>query len=278
MGMNGPGPAMHRVLDVDVEASDGVSIPVRVLVPVAHARAVVVYYHGGGWVAGSIDESETIARKLAERTSCAFVLVGYRLAPEHPYPAAVDDSYAALEWASKHVRDIAGLDVPLMVAGDDAGGNLAAVVALRARDEDGPPIGMQILICPLMDAHVEESSYNEPDTRSWLGPEAVEWFWEQYLPDLTARSEPASSPLGATDLSDLPPAVVVTAEHSPVRAGGEAYAQRLQDAGVTVNAQRYDGQIHGFFTLLMLPQGEKAFQQVIKAVRAYCARSFQVQT
>ena len=134
----GPAPAMFRVEEHSLAVLDG-AVPIRVLVPLEQPAGVIVYYHGGGWVVGSIDETDTVARKLAERTSCSVVLVDYRLAPEHRYPVAVDDSWAALEWVGEHLSEIAAPGVPLFVAGDSAGGNLAAVMALRARDRGGPP-------------------------------------------------------------------------------------------------------------------------------------------
>jgi acetyl esterase len=267
----GPAPEMGRVDEHTVKTSDG-TVPVRVLVPKQPTRGVLVYYHGGGWVIGSIDESDTMARKLAERTSCAVVLVGYRLAPEHRYPVAVDDSYAALEWASAHVREIAGKDVPLFVAGDSAGGNLAAVMALRARDRKGPEIALQILIYPVTDADFDRPSYKAPENQTLLTKEAMIWFWDHYLPDAARRTEPDASPLHASDLSGLPPAVVITAEHDVLCDEGEAYAERLKEAGVTVDHQRYAGQMHAFFTLLMLPGSEQGFQQVVKAIRACIVR------
>ena len=142
--MAGPAPLMARVEEHTLEHEGG-NVGLRVLVPIDPPEGVIVYYHGGGWVIGSIDEFDTMARKLAERTSCAVVLVEYRLAPEHRYPVAVDDSYAALEWTAAHLQEIAGGEVPLFVAGDSAGGNLSAVVAVRARDRNGPEIALQIL-------------------------------------------------------------------------------------------------------------------------------------
>ena len=268
----GPGPAMARVAEHGVPGPHG-DVPVRVLVPFETARGVIVYYHGGGWVLGRVDEFDTLARKLAERTSCAVALVDYRLAPEHRYPVAVEDSYAVLEWVGEHLREIAGReDVPLIVAGDSAGGNLAAVMALRARDRGGPPIALQVLVYPVTDADFERPSYTDPENQLLLTREAMIWFWDHYAPDLSRRSEPDASPLRAADLSGLPPAVVLTAEHDVLRDEGEAYAERLADAGVPVDFKRHAGQTHGFFTLLMLPGSERGLQQVVKAVRACLTR------
>ena len=265
--LSGPAPNMARVEDHTIEQADG-SFRIRVLVPIEPPAGVIVYYHGGGWVVGSIDESDTLGRKLAERTSCAVVLVDYRLAPEHRYPVAVDDSYAALEWAAAHMDEIAGREVPLIVAGDSAGGNLSAVMAVRARDRNGPEIAMQVLIYPVTDANVDRPSYLDPENQLLLTRDSMIWFFDHYIPDPAQRTEPDASPIYTEDLSGLPPAVVLTAEHDPLRDEGEEYAQRLEDAGVEVNMQRHKGQMHAFFALLMLPGSERGMQQVVRAIRA----------
>jgi acetyl esterase len=268
----GPAPRMARVEDHDVTVAGG-TIPVRVLVPPQAVHGVVLYLHGGGWVIGTIDGFETVARKLAERTSCAIVLVDYRLAPEHRYPTAVDDSYAALEWTAEHLEDITGrADVPLIVAGDSAGGNLAAVVARRARDRNGPAIALQVLIYPVADADFDRPSYVDPENQLGLDRAAMIWFWDHYVPDAAQRSEPDASPARAADLAGLPAAVVLTAEHDVLRDEGEEYAERLTQAGVPVDFRRHTGQMHGFFTLLMLPGSERGFQQVVKAIKACTIR------
>jgi acetyl esterase len=269
--MGGPAPRMARADDVTVPGP-GDGVPVRVLVPPQGARGVIVYLHGGGWVIGTIDEYDTLARKLAERTSCAVVLVGYRLAPEHPYPAAVDDCLAALEWTAGSLSEITGRDdVPLIVAGDSAGGNLAAVVARRARDGDGPVIDLQVLIYPVTDADLDRPSYTDPDNQLLLTRDGMRWFWDLYLPDAARRAEPDASPLRAASLAGLPPALVLTAEHDILRDEGEDYADRLRDAGVDVDLRRLEGQMHGFFTILLLPGSERGFQHVVRAVRACIA-------
>ncbi len=269
--LSGPAPTMARVEDHTIDQPDG-SFRIRVLVPIEPPAGVLVYYHGGGWVVGSIDESDTLGRKLAERTSCAVVLVDYRLAPEHRYPVAVDDSYAALEWAAAHMNEIAGGEVPLIVAGDSAGGNLSAVMAVRARDRNGPEIAMQVLIYPVTDANVDRPSYLDPENQLLLTRDSMIWFFDHYIPDPDRRTEPDASPLYTEDLSGLPPAVVLTAEHDPLRDEGEEYAQRLEDAGVEVNLQRHKGQMHAFFALLMLPGSERGMQQVVRAIRALVVR------
>ncbi len=272
----GPAPEMDHVTEVTVDRTDG-EVRLRVLVPIENPRGVVVYYHGWGWVIGSIDESDTIARKLAERTSCAVVLVDYRLAPEHPYPTAVDDSYAALEWVGENLAEIADAEAPLIVAGDSAGGNLAAVMAIRARDRGGPAIALQALIYPVTDSYFSRPSYASPENKLMLTREGMIWFWDHYVPESSRRKEPDASPLHADDLSGLPPAVILTAEFDVLRDEGEAYAERLTEANVPTDLKRYAGQMHGFFSLLMLPGSELGFQQVVKAVKACIAKARKAQ-
>ena len=277
----GPAPEMQRVEERTIEGPDG-QAKLRILVPIQRPRGVLVYYHGGGWVLGSIDDHDTVARKLAERTSCAVVLVEYRLAPENPYPAAVDDSYAALEWVGKHLSDIVGPDVPiqdapLIVIGDSAGGNIAAVMAIRTRDRNGPAIALQVLIYPVTDADLNRPSYTDPENDLLLTRDGMIWFWDHYLPESARRNEPEASPLQTEDLSGLPPAVILTAEHDVLRDEGEAYAARLQQANVATNLKRFAGQTHGFFTLLMLPGSELGFQQVVKAVKACIVKTRKAQ-
>ncbi|HAL48781.1 MAG: esterase [Chloroflexi bacterium] len=271
----GPAPNMVHVEETSIDGPHG-KVALRVLIPTETPRGVLVYYHGGGWVIGNIDEYDTVARKLAERTSCAVVLVEYRLAPEHRYPIAVDDSYAALEWVGEHLADIAGEDAPLIVAGDSAGGNLAAVMATRARDQGGPPIALQVLIYPATDADFSRPSYTDPENQLLLTRDGMIWFWDHYLPDSSKRTEPDASPLHARNLSGLPPVVVLTAEYDVLRDEGEAYAERLRQADVPTDFRRYTGQMHGFFILLMLPGSELGFQQVVKAVKACVVKAHKV--
>jgi acetyl esterase len=262
----GSGPEMERVEDRMVPVEGG-SIAARVLVPRGRPRGVLIYYHGGGWViGGNLDEFDTLGRKLADRTRCAVVLVDYRLAPEHRYPIAVDDSYAALEWVNERIAEIAGANVPIIVAGDSAGGNIAAVMARRSRDLGGPPIAFQALVYPVTDADLDNASYTAAENQLLLDRPSMVWFWDHYLPDADRRAEPDASPLRAGDLSGLPPAIVLTAEYDVLRDEGEAYADQLTAAGVAVERHRHAGQMHGFFTLLMVPGHEDAIDQIASAI------------
>jgi acetyl esterase len=263
----GPGPELARVEDAKVPVSGG-SVPVRVLVPPGQPRAVIVYYHGGGWVLGSIDESDLLGRTLAERTGCAVVLVGYRLAPEYRFPTAVDDSQDALDWAVTHLTEIAGSPVPVVVAGDSAGGNLAAVLARRARSHGSPPISLQVLVYPVTDCDLSTTSYTDPANQLILSAQSMVWFWDHYAPEQAARTHPDASPLRAPDVSHLPPAVIITAEHDVLRDEGELYATRLVKAGVPVVFRRFDGQMHGFFTQVgILTATDEAIDFIAGAVK-----------
>jgi acetyl esterase len=260
-----PGPEMTRVQNARARAAGGV-VPVRVLVPGDRPRGVIVYYHGGGWVLGSIEDSDLLGRELARATGCAVVLAGYRLAPEYRYPTAVEDSVAVLRWTADHLLDIAGAQVPLIVAGDSAGGNLAAVVARRAA-AGGPAVAAQVLVYPVTDADFATTSYTDPENDLLLSRESMAWFWDHYAPDHASRLHPDASPLRAAYLSGLPPAIVVTAEHDVLRDEGELYATRLLKAGVPVRLRRFGGQMHGFFTMTgILPGSADAIEFVAAAL------------
>jgi acetyl esterase len=265
----GPGPEMASVREDMVTSADGEQFRVRTLVPHGAARALIVYYHGGGWVLGDIDDFDTLGRTIAARLQAAVVLVDYRLAPDRRYPAAADDALAALEWASSRTAEITGGPVPVLVMGDSAGGNLAAVTALRARDAGGPHIDYQVLVYPVTDADFDTSTYAEPEYQLVLSRESMIWFWDHYVPDGSRRTEPGASPLRAASLAGLPPAIVLTAEYDPLRDEGEAYAARLSADGVPVASRRFAGQMHGFLALVnILPGSADAISYVAAELRA----------
>ena len=251
---------------------DGESIAVRVLVPSGRPESLIVYYHGGGWVIGALDEFDTLGRQLANRTSAVVALVDYRLAPEHRYPAAAEDAWAALTWIDENMEELAGARLPLIVAGDSAGGNLSAIVAQRATAAGAPTITQQVLIYPVTDADVDNASYTDPANALMLTREAMIWFWDHYAPDPASRRNPDASPLRAADVSGLPPAVVLTAEHDVLRDEGEAYAAKLSAAGVPVTLHRFPGQMHGFFTMVnVLPGAADGLQYVAEQIAAHRA-------
>ncbi|MGY1637852.1 alpha/beta hydrolase [Geodermatophilus sp. SYSU D00742] len=268
-GLYGPGPQVHEVADHRVPVAGG-EILVRVLTPTAAARGVLVHFHGGGWVLGTVPEYDTLGRVLAERTGMTTVLVDYRLAPEHRYPTAVEDSWAALQWVAER-RESLGGNGPLVVCGDSAGGTIAAVLAQRARAAGAPEIDLQVLVHPVTDAGMDTGSYADPANQLVLSRDSMAWFWDHYAPDRDSRLQPDASPLRAPDLSGLAPAVVVTAEHDVLREEGEAYARRLAWAGVPVDLRRFDGQMHGFFTMVgLLPGSTAAIDHVTAAIAARC--------
>jgi acetyl esterase/lipase len=256
MVMLGAGPESVSVEDGAVSGPSG-DVPIRIYRPADIDRpGVLVYFHGGGFVIGNVADSERDCRLMADEAGCAVVSVDYRLAPEHPYPAAPEDCYAALSWVADHGGEL-GLDVSrLAVGGDSAGGNLAAGVSLRARDEGGPAVGFQLLVYPVVDMRVPpaQSPYESMHTNAtgyFLEQRAMDWFERCYLPDRTLGAEVGASPIMATTLTGLPPALVMTCEFDPLRDQGEAFAKALADAGVDVTLSRYDGAIHGLFSMAL---------------------------
>lgn len=213
---------------------------------------VVVYYHGGGWVVGSIASHDALCRRLCSRSGCIVISVEYRLAPEHKCPAAVDDAFAAVAWAAAHASELGGDPNRIAVAGDSAGGNLAAAVCHLAQQHRGPAIAAQLLIYPIVDYFPDTESYRRNGVGYFLTADSMAWFWQHYLQSVEQAAEITVSPLRAADLSGQPPALVMVAEFDPLRDEGLAYADRLEQAGVRVERFFADGQIHGFLRRLDL--------------------------
>jgi acetyl esterase len=229
---------------------DGGEIPVRLYRPsLARSLPVLVYFHGGGWVIGDLVTHDGLCRALANASGFAVASAEYRLAPEHCYPTAAEDAFVATRWVVDNAAKL-GVDAcRVAVGGDSAGGNLAAVVALMARDRGGPPLRSQLLLYPVTDCDLDTASYLEHASGYGLTRAGMRWFWEHYVPDAARRTEPYASPLRAVDLRGLPPACVVTAEHDVLRDEGEAYARKLAASDVPAVLKRYDGMIHGFLRL-----------------------------
>jgi acetyl esterase len=228
-----------------------------------------VYFHGGGFVMCSLDSHDGICRSLANAAGCVVVSVDYRLAPEHPYPAAPEDCYAATQWVAKNGAELA-IDVTrLAIGGDSAGGNLTAVTALLARDRDGPSLRFQLLIYPVTDCAFDTASYQENAEGYMLTTGMMRWFWEKYLTDPVQGSEAYASPLRAANLANLPPGLCITAGYDPLRDEGEAYAARLREAGIAVRTSRYPGMFHGFLSMTaQLDTAREAMAEAGAALRA----------
>jgi acetyl esterase len=247
-------------------------IPVRVYVPTDEPgpRPVLVYFHGGGWVIGDLETHDGTVRALAGASGATVVSVDYRLAPEHPFPAAVDDCLAAVRWLADPGNATA-LEIDpgrLAVGGDSAGGNLAAVVAQQLRD-DGPAVRFQLLVYPVTDVRLSHPSIDQNADGYLLTKADMVWFRGHYVGD-RGWTDPRVSPLLATDAAvcGLAPALVITAEYDPLRDEGEAYAERLRAAGVAATATRYDGMIHGFFSMGdLIPEGKAAVDEAAEALR-----------
>jgi len=251
----------------------GGDIPVRIYSQATEAALpVVVFFHGGGWTIGDVASYDTLCRKLAVATGLTVISVDYRLAPEHVFPAAAEDCFAATKWIAEHGGELGVDGSRLAVAGDSAGGNLAAVTSILARDRGGPTISFQLMIYPVIDGTMSFPSYKENAEGYLLTADDMAWFYEQYVPPDVDRKNAMLSPLYAPDLSGLPPALVITAEYDPLRDEGEAYADALQQAGVEARASRYDGMVHGFVPIDgVVPTATQAIDEAAAALKYWLA-------
>jgi len=253
----------------------GGSIPARAYTPKvseAGPRPALVFYHGGGWVLGNLETIDGLCRRLANASGCVVVSVDYRLSPEAKFPAALDDCHQATRAVAAEAGSFGVDPGRIAVGGDSAGGNLAAAVAIRARDRGDLALAFQLLIYPIADFAFDTPSYLENAEGFGLTREAMIWYWDQYLARPEDGASPLASPLRAADLAGLPPALVVTAEYDVLRDEGEAYAARLREAGVAVEVRRYPGQIHGFLQLAdTFPSARDAVADAGRALRAALA-------
>jgi acetyl esterase len=258
------------VSQVDTRVIPGpVPIPVRVYRPTLDQDLpALVYFHGGGFVICNLDTHDRLCRNLANASGSVVVSVDYRLAPEHKFPAAAEDAFAATRYVAEHAAEFGVDPNRIAVGGDSAGGNLATVVALMARERGGPSLKFQLLIYPVVDFDDDSPSMREYGQNHFLTRESMEWFTSSYVATAVDRRAPYASPWYATDLHGLPPAMVMTAECDPLRDQGEAYGRRLQEAGVAVVIKRYDGMIHPFFSLSgIIDAGRVAIADAGSAVR-----------
>ncbi len=263
-----------QVEDITLPVGPTGSVPIRVIRPVGAAEVlpVVMYFHGGGWILGDRDTHDRLVREIAVGAQAAVVFVDYSRAPEARYPVAIEQAYAATRYVAENAADLRIDPLRLAVAGDSVGGNMAAAVTLMANQRRGPKITFQVLFYPVTDAGFDTLSYSKFAEGPWLTKRAMQWFWDAYLPDPTARKQPTATPLNASldQLAGLPEALVIVDENDVLRDEGEAYAGKLSDAGVRVISVRYNGTIHDFVMLNALadtPATRGAIAQAVGALR-----------
>jgi acetyl esterase/lipase len=260
------------VASVEDRALPGPDAPVAVRVYTPGAETpppVVVYLHGGGWASGNIELTDPLCRILANRSGCAFVSVDYRLAPEHPFPAALEDAYAATAWIAEHGAEIGVDPHRLAVMGDSSGGNLAAGVTLLSRERGGPEIALQVLVYPSVAGNSPETSSHAQYGEGYIiGTRGFEWFWNHYTGGVEPEAGSYARPLDVEDLSGLPPAFLLTAECDPLRDEGDAYAERLAAAGVPVDHRPYAGTMHGFLYMpAAVAKAREAIDEISRTLR-----------
>ena len=261
------GPEVARVEDRTIPGPD-TQIPVRIYTPPGSGPfPALVWFHGGGWVVGDLESADATARHLTVGAGCVVVSVDYRLSPEAKFPGPAEDCYAATMWVAEHAGEIGVSANNIAVGGDSAGGNLAAAVCLMAKDRGGPALGMQLLVYPVTDRDFQTGSYGDNADGYQLTRDTMIWYWDQYLANDADAGNAYAAPLQAQDLQGLPTAVVITAEYDPLRDEGEAYAHRLEAAGVPTTCTRYSGMIHGFFGMsAAVDKGKDAIAQASAAL------------
>ncbi|MEW9674083.1 alpha/beta hydrolase [Ammoniphilus sp. 3BR4] len=247
---------LSKVEERMVPVGDDTQIKIRIYTPEGQGPfPLFVYFHGGGWVLGNLDTSDPSCRMIANRVGCLVISVDYRLAPEHSFPIPTEDAYKALEWVKEHAASLNGDVTRIVVGGDSAGGNLAAVVSMMTRDRQGPSITAQVLIYPVTGLDFNTGSYHEFKKGFGLDRDLMVWFGSQYVTTEEDKRHPYAAPLTAEDLSQLPPTLVITAENDVLRDEGLAYVKRLESAGVPVEYSCEQGMVHGYFTNMVLFSG-----------------------
>lgn len=262
--------SMHSVQNLSTDHQN--PIPLRVYTPINtdSALPVLVFYHGGGMVIGTLDSYDTLCRQIAKQSGCIVVSVDYRLAPEHKFPAAVEDAFNALLWVSEHAKELQADPQKIAIGGDSAGGNLAAVVAILAKKQLTTPLKCQILIYPATAPHADSKSHMECANNYFLERETVLWFHKTYIRSDKDREDFRYAPLIAEDLTGLPPALVIVAQYDTLRDEGVAYAKRLQQSYVKTTLSEYKGMFHPFVSLAgILDEGKAAITEVANTIREY---------
>lgn len=269
-----PGPEVAQVENRSIPGPDG-AVPVRIYTPEGSGPfPILAWYHGGGWVVGDLDSADPTARHLCVGAGCIVVSVDYRLSPETRFPGPLEDCYAATVWAVDNAYALNGDPTRLAVGGDSAGGNLAAAVSLMAADRNGPEIAFQLLVYPVTDRNFETVSYTDNAEGYLLARDGMKWYWDAYLESAADAANPYAAPMQAASLAGQPPALVITAEFDPLRDEGEAYGERLRQAGVETTTTRYYGMIHGFFgTVGQMDQSAMAVAEASDCLRAAFAEA-----
>jgi acetyl esterase len=266
--------AVAKIEDRKIPGPGGYQIPIRIYTPAGKGPfPLLMYFHGGGWVLGDIESHDGTSRELANKAGCIVVSVDYRLAPEHKFPAAPEDCYAATKWTALNAASFNGDPSRIAVGGDSAGGNLAAAVAQMAADRGAPGLVYQLLIYPVTNYALDTPSYRENGEGYLLTKDSMQWFWKHYLASDEDGKNPYASPMQAREVRRVAPAFVITAEFDPLRDEGEAYADRLKKEGVPVECKRYNGAIHGFFNLgHIIDQGKEVVADSAAKLKAAFAK------
>ena len=268
------GEPVYKVEDRSIEGPESL-LPIRVYTPSEEKPLpIIVFFHGGGFVYGDLDTHDSVCRALANVSNHIVVAVDYRLAPEHPFPAAPNDCYAAAKWVYEHAEELNGDASRLSLVGDSAGGNLSAAVSLMAKEKGGLEIAKQILIYPSTDIKSGNKypSYEENSEGYFLTKETMGLFGRAYIQDESLRYHPYTAPMLAEDVSGLPPTMIITAEFDPLRDEGEAYGEKLRQAGVEVDVHRENGLIHGFFNLFSIMKSEEDIQYIYRYMAEFLDR------
>lgn len=262
-----PAEPVADVRDYPIPVTDG-EITVRAYRPDGDGPfPMLVYFHGGGWVRGNVDTHDDLCRSITNEAGCVVLSVDYRRAPEHPFPIPHDDAYEATLWAAEFAEVVDGDPERIAVGGDSAGGNLAASVALRARDAGGPSLAYQLLLYPITDYAFDTDSYRENAEGYMLTRRGMQWYWDHYLERELDGRHPYASPLQARDLGGLPPAMVLTAGYDPLRDEGAAYVERLREAGVPVRHEHFDDMLHAFVSFPQLDTAAEGLAAIGEGLR-----------
>jgi len=262
-----PGPEMARVASLAIPV-DGAELPAQLYLPREKPGALLVYLHGGGWVVGGLTAFDPLCRELAAGAGVAIISVEYRKAPEHPFPIPLHDAWQATQWVAARQRELLDTSLPLMVGGDSAGANLAIGTTMLARREGGVRLSGQLLIYPVADCRFDRASYLDPENQLLTDSDVMKWYWQQYAPSVSDRLSGLAAPCREADLSGLPPAIVMTAEHDVLRDEGQEYAERLRQAGVAVQHHCAAGQMHGFLMMNgVLPGSREGLRNICGSLR-----------